>query len=110
MSMEPAVPPVNIYESSGQVSVAMPIPGAHPDHIRVVVRPSALRVTAECKYPQDGQNYRRREWQVGAWQIEVPLPGVDPVGARAHLTLGVLVVTAPLIEGATGEHRPAVLG
>ena len=35
-----ATPPANIYEAGGELSVAMPIPGAHPNHIEVVVRPN----------------------------------------------------------------------
>src|SRR5437879_4097048 len=92
-AMEAAVPPVNIYEGSGQLSVVLPIPGSHPDHVEVIMEPALLRVNAECKYAQQQQNYRRHEWQVGSWKVEVPLPSpVDPARARAVLEYGVLVV------------------
>jgi HSP20 family molecular chaperone IbpA len=92
-------PPVNVYEGSGQLSMAMPLPGAHPDHISVRLAPERLDVVAECKYPQESQRYLRHDWQVGAWRVEVPLPRrVDPAAARATLNLGVLVVMAPLSE------------
>jgi HSP20 family molecular chaperone IbpA len=92
-------PPINVYEGSGQLSVAMPLPGAHPDHISVRLEPERLGVKAECKYPQESQRYLRRDWLVGSWRLETALPRrVDPSAARATLNLGVLVVMAPLSE------------
>ena len=110
MPLEPAVPArANVYEGNGQLSVAMPIPGAHPDHVRVSLGPKLLRVQADCKYPQESQRYHRREWQVGSWQAEVALPrAVDPASARATLNLGVLVVMAPLSEIGVGEQEVTV--
>src|SRR5215475_12002407 len=91
-----AAPPVNIYESGGELSLAMPIPGAHAKHVEVVVEPDRIRVEAPCKYSQLRQNYLRRDWLVGDWTVEVALPRrVDPARCRATLNLGVLVVMAP---------------
>ncbi|TMC50455.1 MAG: Hsp20/alpha crystallin family protein [Chloroflexi bacterium] len=111
MSLEPSVPPINVYEGSGQLSVVVPIPGAHPQHVEVVLTSESMRLRAECKYPQESQRYHRRDWQVGAWEADVPLPHrVDPVRSRATLNLGVLVVMAPLSAGGNGgEHRLPVL-
>ena len=93
------VPPVNVYEGNGQLSVATPIPGAHPDQTEVVVRPDRVMIKAHCKYPQESQTYHLRQWQVGSWRLQVPLPKrVDPARSRATLNLGVLVVMAPLSE------------
>lgn len=104
-----AAPPVNIYESGGGLSLAMPIPGAHAQHVEVVVEPERIRVEAPCKYPQLRQNYLRRDWLVGDWTVDVPLPRrVDPRRSHATLNLGVLVVMAPIAGGASGEHRPRV--
>jgi HSP20 family molecular chaperone IbpA len=105
-----AVPPVNVYEGNGQLSVAIPIPGAHPQHVEVVVTPESVRLRAPCKYPQENQHYHRRDWQVGAWEAEVSLPQrIDPARSRATLNLGVLVVMAPVAPGGNGgEYRPAV--
>jgi len=108
-SKQAAVPPVNIYEGSGQLSIVLPIPGSHPDHVEVVLEPSLLRVNAECKYAQEQQRYRRHEWQVGSWKVDVPLPSaVDPSRARAVLEYGVLVVMAPMSESAAGSQRLTV--
>lgn len=102
-------PPANIYEGNGQLSVALPIPGAHREHTRVLVTPEHLSVEAECKYPQEQQRYLRRDWQVGSWSLDLDLPRrVDPVRAHAKLSLGVLVVMAPLSETGEGRGQPAV--
>lgn len=107
--MEATTPPANIYEGNGQLSVAAPIPGAHPEHVEVIVTPTRVHVAATCKYAQDNQHYHRHDWQVGAWELGVDLPKqVDPAAARATLNLGVLVVMAPISETASGESRPLV--
>ena len=104
-----ATPPVNIYEGNGEIAVATPIPGSHPRNTTVTVTPEKVRIEAECKYPQASQHYHRREWQVGAWQLEVDLPKrVDPSQARASLNLGVLVVMAPVSEQGSGESSPTI--
>jgi HSP20 family molecular chaperone IbpA len=110
MVMEAAIPPVNVYEGNGQLSVATPIPGAHPEQTEVVVEPMSIQVSARCRYAQDSQHYHRHDWQVGAWSLRVDLPHpVDPASARATLNLGVLVVMAPLAEsGAAEAYRPPV--
>jgi HSP20 family molecular chaperone IbpA len=100
-----ATPPANVYEGSGQLSVAVPLPGAHPEHISVQLAPERLDVVAECKYPQESQRYLRRDWQVGSWRLGLPLPRrVDPAAARATLNLGVLVVMAPFSEVGGAER------
>jgi HSP20 family molecular chaperone IbpA len=107
--MEPATPPANVYEGNGQLSVAAPIPGAHPDHVEVIVTPTRVHVAATCKYPQENQHYHLHEWLVGGWDVTVGLPkSVDPAAARATLNLGVLVVTAPISATGSGEARPSV--
>ncbi len=94
-----ATPPANVYEGNGQLSVAVPLPGAHPEHTAVRLAPEHLEVVAECKYPQESQRYLRHEWQVGSWRLDLALPRrVDPSTARASLNLGVLVVMAPFSE------------
>ena len=97
--VEAATPPVNIYEGGGQLSAAVPLPGAHPDHVSVRLMPDRLEVVADCKYPQESQRYLRRDWVVGSWCLDLALPrSVDPSAGRATLNLGVLVVMAPLSE------------
>jgi HSP20 family molecular chaperone IbpA len=110
--MEPTAPPINVYESGGQLCVALPIPGAHARHVEVVVSTDRIRVHAACKYPQTSQAYLRRDWQVGEWAADMPLPHrIDPARSRATLNLGVLVVMAPVAAADMSgdqEHRPEV--
>lgn len=77
--------------------------------MEIVVTPERIELDAECKYPQDAQNYLRRDWQVGAWRLELDLPHrVAPEGAHAVLRHGVLVVMAPLSDQGTGRFQPTV--
>lgn len=109
MAQDAATPPANVYRANGQLSVAVPLPGAHREHVRIVVRPDSIRVDADCKYPQAEQHYLRHEWKVGSWELELPLPErVDPARARATLNYGVLMVMAPMSSEAAGEAQPAV--
>jgi HSP20 family protein len=109
LSSEPSTPPVNIYEGNGQLSVAVPVPGAHSDHTRVTVRPDRLVMLAENKYPQESQHYHRRDWKVGAWHLDLDLPKrVDPQRAHARISHGVLVVMMPISDSGEGESQPAV--
>ena len=109
--MESRTPPVNVYEGNGQLSVAVPLPGAHPHHTSVTIGPERLVVSADCKYPQESQRYLRRDWQVGSWRLDLPLPRrVDPAGAEGTLNLGVLVVMAPLATSAPAEERRLTIG
>ena len=104
-----ATPPANVYESNGQLSIVVPVPGAHAEHTAVHLEPDRLDILAECKYPQEDQRYLRRDWQVGSWRLDLPLPRrVDPAGARATLNLGVLVVMAPLSSSAAVASDVAV--
>src|SRR5262249_681629 len=101
--MEATTPPANIYEGNGQLSVAAPIPGPHPEHGEVIATPTRHHVAATCKSAQDTHHSHRRDWRVGAWELGVDLPKqVDPAAARATLNLGVLVVMAPISETAAG--------
>ncbi|MDQ6773311.1 MAG: Hsp20/alpha crystallin family protein [Candidatus Dormibacteraeota bacterium] len=110
------VPPVNVYESGGQLSVAVPLPGAHPEQIRLLLRPDRLELEAQGKYPQESQNYLRKGWTVGRTRLDLDLPRrVAPEKAHATLNLGVLVLMAPISESGQGEqvvaveiHHPAV--
>jgi HSP20 family molecular chaperone IbpA len=107
--LEPVTPPANVYEGNGQLSVALPIPGAHRENVDVTVHPTAVVVFADCKYPQEAQHYHRHDWRVGAIEARIELPRrVDPARSRATLNLGVLVVIAPLSDDGAGEHHPAV--
>src|SRR5262249_20167957 len=107
--MEAAIPPANVYEGNGQLSVAAPIPGAHPEHVEVVVTPTQIRIAASCKYAEEARLSQRQAGGVGAWERGGARPKrVARAAARATLNLGVLVVMAPISETGSGESRPPV--
>jgi HSP20 family molecular chaperone IbpA len=95
-------PPVNVYESPDQLTVAMPIPGAHDDTVSVTLDRQRLIVEAEARYPQEQQHYVQHEWSVGTSHREIDLPKpVRGAGAKAMLTHGILTVSLPI----GGENR-----
>jgi len=90
-------PPVNVYESSDQLTVAIPIPGAHHDTVSVRLEGQRLMVDAEARYPQEQQHYVQHEWTVGTSRRAIDLPKpVRPDGAKAMLTHGILTISLPI--------------
>jgi HSP20 family molecular chaperone IbpA len=90
-------PPVNVYEGNDQLSVAIPVPGAHHDTAEVMLDGRRLIVRAEARYPQAQQHYLQHEWSVGTWHREIELPRpVRAAGAKAMLTHGILTISLPI--------------
>ena len=90
-------PPVNVYESNGQLTVAVPLPGAHHDTVSVDLEGRRLLVKAEGRYAQEQQHYLQHEWTVGTSRREVELPkAVRSAGAKAMLTHGILTISLPI--------------
>lgn len=90
-------PPVNIYESPDQLTVAIPIPGAHHDTTSVELEGRRLTIDAEARYPQEQQHYLQHEWTVGSSRREIELPkAVRAAGAKALLTHGILTISLPI--------------
>ncbi len=95
-------PPVNVYEANGQLTVAIPIPGAHHDTTEVMLDGRTLIIRAEPRYPQEQQHYLQHEWSVGTSHREVELPRpVRAGGAKAMLTHGILTISLPIATGET---------
>ena len=100
-------PPVNVYEANDQITVAIPIPGAHHDTTEVMLDGRRLIVRAEARYPQEQQHYVQHEWSVGTSHREVVLPKpVRSTGAKAMLTHGILTISLPIgDEGSSPRTR-----
>jgi HSP20 family molecular chaperone IbpA len=99
MAKETAVdaPPVNVYEANDQLTVAIPMPGAHHDTVDVRLEGRRLILDAEARYPQEQQHYVRHEWSVGTSHREIDLPKpVRARGAKAMLTHGILTISLPI--------------
>ena len=100
-----AAPPANVYESNGQLTVAVPMPGAHHDTIEVRLDGRTLSIQAEARYAQEQQHYHRHEWTVGSSRRELELPkAVQADGAKAMLTHGILTVSMPIAEKDTNAR------
>ena len=98
-------PPANVYEASGQLTVAMPLPGAHADTVSVQLDGRSLLVNAEGRYAQEQQHYLQHEWTVGTSHREVELPKpVRGAGAKAMLTHGILTVSLPIASEENAER------
>jgi HSP20 family protein len=107
MAKQPMVeaPPVNVYEANDQLTVAIPMPGAHHDTVAVSLDGRRLSVDAEARYPQEQQHYLQHEWSVGTSHREVVLPKpVQSSGAKATLTHGILTVSLPIAREDTGSR------
>src|SRR6202171_629904 len=92
-----SAPPVNVYDANDQLTVAIPIPGAHHATVAVNLDGRRLTVNAEARYPQEQQHYLQHEWSVGTSHREVELPKpVRSSGAKANLTHGILTVSLPI--------------
>jgi HSP20 family molecular chaperone IbpA len=104
-------PPVNVYEANDQLTVAMPMPGAHHDTIDVRLEGQRLIVDAEARYPQEQQHYVQHEWSVGTSHREIDLPKrVRASGAKAMLTHGILTISLPIgDEGSTSRTTIPVI-
>jgi HSP20 family molecular chaperone IbpA len=90
-------PPANVYEANDQLTVAIPIPGAHHDTTEVMLDGRRLTVRAEARYPQAQQHYLQHEWSVGTSHREIELPRpVRAAGAKAMLTHGILTISLPI--------------
>lgn len=90
-------PPVNVYEANDQLTVALPVPGAHHDTTEVVLDGRRLIVRADARYPQEQQHYLQHEWSVGTSHREIELPRpVRAGGAKAMLTHGILTISLPM--------------
>jgi len=93
-------PPVNVYETSDQLTVAVPVPGAHHDTTEVSLDGETLTVRAEARYPQEQQHYLQHEWSVGTSHREIELPRpARASGAKAMLTHGILTISLPIGKG-----------
>lgn len=100
-------PPVNVYEANDQLTVVIPIPGAHHDTTEVTLDGRRLIIRAEARYRQEQQHYVQHEWSVGTSHREVALSRpVRPAGAKAMLTHGILTVSLPIAtEDAASRTR-----
>jgi len=101
------VPSIEILERDGQLVIRADVPGMSKDQINVQIEDGQLVISGERRQEQEERRggFYRSEKSYGAFYRAVPLPeGVDPEQARATFRDGVLEVTMPAPERASGRR------
>ena len=96
-------PPVDIYESEGELTVNLDLPGVDPDNVEVSVENNVLTIRGERRFEekQDKENYHRVERSYGSFARSFTLSTrVDADKIRANYNAGVLTITLPKAEAA----------
>ena len=92
------LPPVEVAESEGDVTVKMAVPGVEKDQISITVDDHVLNVRGETKKETEEKkkNYYRQEIRYGSFARAVRLPAeVDSTKTAAELKNGMLKITLP---------------
>ena len=92
------LPPVEVAESEGDVTVKMAVPGVEKDQISISVDDHVLNVRGESKKETEEKkkNYYRQEIRYGSFARAVRLPAeVDAAKTAADLKNGILRITLP---------------
>lgn len=99
-------PPVDIYETQGDLVVQCELPGFERDDIDIAFDNGRLTITAERKFEQNGnRTYHTTERWYGKFFRTFLLPtSVNPDGIVASLKNGVLTLTLPKKEEARTRH------
>lgn len=102
------IPPVDVYECRGRLTVVVEVPGLAPDSLRVAVRDRRLVITGERRErrpPAGEASFLCMERPQGrftrALVLDVP---VDVQDAEAHLVAGVLTVTLARLKDRRGRE------
>jgi HSP20 family protein len=102
------VPPVDVYECRGRLTVVVEVPGLTADSLRVAVKDRRLVITGERRErrPPAGQaSFLCMERPQGrftrALLLDVP---VDVQDAEAHVSAGVLTVVLPRLKDRRGRE------
>ena len=95
------IPPVDIWEDEHTVTIALDVPGCHPENLAAEMVDGQLVVTGERKVEADAvRRYRSERWQ-GKFVRSFTLPqNIDGSAIQAQYEDGVLVVTLPKPEEA----------
>ena len=101
----PWTPPIDIVETDDEWIVEAELPGVDRDDVNVEVRDGEVAITGEIKERERKGILRRRTRRVGAFDLEVTLPGqVEPENVDASLRDGVLTVRIPKPDSAKARR------
>jgi HSP20 family molecular chaperone IbpA len=94
-------PPLNVYESEGGVMLVAELAGVDSTGLHIHVQPFQVVIHGERRLaaPDGLRRIHRMEIGAGPFMIEVPLATpVDPDGAKANYTDGLLEVWLPFAQ------------
>jgi HSP20 family protein len=95
-------PNVDVWETSGAVSVTVELAGVDPDDVDILLYENALvvqgeRAMASC---EEDRVYHEVEIRRGPFRLELPLPmAVEPTAVEARQEQGLLRITLPKAGG-----------
>jgi HSP20 family protein len=106
------VPATDIYETAGQITLVLDMPGVCFDCAQVNIVDDELIVTGHVTRGEEQDDYvLYREYDVGHYHRHFGLPEViDRDGVEAVMVQGVLVVTMPKVERAKPRRIPIQVG
>lgn len=102
------LPPVDIYETEGEIILKADLPGVKKEDVSIEVKDNVLTLQGERK-PEDvkPENYYRMERSYGTFQRSFSLPStVDQERIRARFRDGVLEIVLPKLERAKPKAIP----
>jgi HSP20 family protein len=103
-------PPIDVYETSEAIEIALDVPGVRPEDVRVVVRENAVVIAGEkaagpCAAKDARFHLAERTFGRFARALRLLTP-VDASQARASLSGGRLRIVVPRIEDRRGRDIP----
>jgi HSP20 family protein len=106
------VPATDIYETAGQITLVLDMPGVCFDCAQVNIVDDELIVTGHVTRGEEQDDYvLYREYDVGHYHRHFGLPEViDRDGVEAVMVQGVLVVTMPKVERVKPRRIPIQVG
>ena len=99
-------PPVDVYETEGEVVVKAELPGVQKEDISLTLEEGGLVLCGESKHEEEvnEDGYHRKEIRRGSFRRLVPLPSaVKPDEVTATFDNGILTVRAPKAPEDTGK-------
>ena len=103
-------PPIDVYETSEAIEVAIDLPGVGPDDLRVAIRDNSVVVVGEkpagsCAAKNARFHLAERTFGRFARALRLLTP-VDASRARAELSGGRLRIIVPRIDDRRGREIP----
>ena len=102
------LPAIEVAERDNQLQVHAELPGLNPDDVKVEITDDALVIRGEKKSQREHQigGAYRSERRYGQFYREIPLPpGVSADQAKAQFRNGVLEISVPLPQQASGRRE-----